>query len=61
MLGNTYDHLPDEVKTILSGFDEYQDLYAECKRIAKELNQIGWSCDYGLDGVITEVYQSKNQ
>lgn len=50
-----YDTLPSEVKQILGTLDEDKDLYQECNRINKELNLINYSCEWGLDGAITEV------
>jgi hypothetical protein len=48
-----YDNFPQEVKAIVDTYDDNENLYEECHRIQKELEHIGWTCDYGLDG---EVY-----
>ncbi len=48
-----YDNFPKEVKAIVDTYDDNENLYEECHRIQKELEHIGWTCDYGLDG---EVY-----
>ena len=53
-----YDALPEDVKNILSTLNEDLDQYEECTRITKELNSIGWTCSFGLDGVIDNVYKS---
>ena len=55
MTPQDYDRLHQQVKDVLSTFDDNQDLYSECKRIQKELNAIGYDCDYDLSGTITEV------
>lgn len=55
MTAEEYDNLPEEIKTIVDSYDEDGDLYAECSRIQEELEQIGWTCDYYLDGIIYDV------
>jgi hypothetical protein len=50
-----YDNAPQEVKDILDTFDENKDSYAECERIVNELNEIGWTADYYLDGVLFDL------
>jgi hypothetical protein len=50
-----YDNLPQEVKDILDSFDENKDSYQECDRIIDELEDIGWTADYGLSGEIYDV------
>ncbi len=51
----TFETFPIEVKEVISTFDENQDTYSECKRIQKELNSIGYDCDYDLSGEITFI------
>ena len=50
-----YDNAPQEVKTILDTYNENKDSYAECERIIKELNVIGWDADYYLDGILFDL------
>ena len=50
-----YDMLPQNIKDILDNFDTNSDIYRECERIKNELQDIGWTCDYGLDGVIYDI------
>lgn len=50
-----YDNLPRNIQVILDSFNEEKDAYKECARIAKELNSVGFTCNYGLDGVIYNV------
>jgi hypothetical protein len=50
-----YDALPEEVKTILSTFDDNNDLYKECVKIETKLAGINYQCDYGLAGIIYDV------
>lgn len=49
------DTVPAEVAEVLNTFDDSADPYAECERICKELALIGYSAEFGLDGVITEI------
>lgn len=50
-----YDNLPQNIKEIVDSWDEEKEKYAECSRIQKELEQVGWTCNYGLDGEIFDV------
>ena len=52
-----YDNLPDNVKRIVDSWNDNKELYAECSRIQEELTQKGWTCEYGLDGMIYNVKQ----
>ena len=58
MTEQEYDNLPLNIKNIVDSWDDNKDLYAECARIKKELNQLGWTCDYGLDGEVYDVRQN---
>ena len=49
------EQLPQNVKNILNTFDENKDSYQECERIISELNLIGYTADYYLDGVLFNV------
>ena len=55
-----YDTLPENIKNILSAFNDENDLYSECKKIEKKLKEIGYTCEYGLDGNITEISEIKD-
>lgn len=46
---------PKEVVDVIESWKSNEDLYQECKRIKYELELIGWTCDYGLDGEIYDV------
>ena len=50
-----YDNLPEPVKDIVDSWDDNKELYGECRRIQKELEEIGWTCDYGLSGEVYDV------
>ena len=50
-----YELLPTNVKSIVDSWDDNKDLYKECARIKTELETIGWTCDYGLDGMVYDV------
>lgn len=45
------DQLPTEVIQAIDSFDENEDTYFECERILKEVEALGYTFDYGLDGV----------
>jgi hypothetical protein len=47
---NDYENLPEDLKAILETFNEDEERYSECARIQAELEQIGYTYDYGLDG-----------
>jgi hypothetical protein len=43
------------IEEILNSFSEDIDSYVECKRIVSELELIGFTADYYLDGEIFNV------
>jgi len=43
--------IPDVISDIIESYNEDADLYAENKRMLKEMNQHGYTFEYGLDGV----------
>jgi len=55
MFETEYDKAPQNVKDILDTYDENIDGYLECKRIINELNLIGWTADYYLDGILFDL------
>jgi hypothetical protein len=55
MTAQEYMSLPQSVKDILSTFNTDADGYAECARIEKELELIGWACEYGLDAELFNI------
>lgn len=55
MTAEDYDNLPEDVKNIVDSYDDNNDKYSECRRIKAELEQIGWTCDYGLEGEVYDV------
>lgn len=59
MTAEEYEFLPDNVKLIVDSWDDNKDLYKECARIKTELEAIGWTCDYGLDGMVYDVMKIK--
>lgn len=49
-----YDLLPDEVKSLIAKYDdrfENEDKYQVAREMLAEAEAIGWTFDYGLDGV----------
>lgn len=55
MATNTPTTTDIETEKILNSFDENKDLYEECRRIEAELSEIGYGCEWGLDGIIYNV------
>jgi hypothetical protein len=55
MRGQVYDKLPHYIKDVVDSCDYSKDLYAECRRIHQELESKGWTCEYGLDGIVYDV------
>ena len=49
-----YYNLPIEVLSILNTISDDAD-YDECDRVVKELNSIGYTAKYGLDGSLYEI------
>ena len=50
-----YENFPPAVKVVVDSFDENENPYEECARIKYQLEEIGWTCDYGLSGEIYDV------
>ena len=55
MTPEEYEELPQPIKNIVDSWDDSKELYSECVRIQKELEKKGWTCDYGLDGMVYDV------
>lgn len=49
-LFDQFDKLPKKVQAALNSFDENGDLYKECNRVLKEINKLGYTYEYYLDG-----------
>lgn len=41
--------LPKEVQSIINDFVESANTYADCQKFVRDLNCVGYTCDYGLD------------
>ncbi len=50
-LFETPDLLPIEVKAILDKYSAMDETYENCEALVSELETVGYTCDYGLDGV----------
>ena len=46
-----YDELPIEVTDVLNKYSFMEENYYTCQELVAELETIGYTCDYGLDGV----------
>jgi hypothetical protein len=59
-LFNTPELLPQEVKDILAKYEEMGTSYDTCHKLIKDLEQVGYTCDYGLDGIPYELQKIKS-
>jgi len=56
MTAQEYNTLPQHVLDIIYLWDDNNpNPYDECRRTITMLNKIGWTADYGLDGVLFDV------
>ena len=46
-----YKNLPLEVQAVLDKHSGDDETYATCQELQDELEQIGWTCEWGLDAV----------
>lgn len=46
-----YELLPVEVQDILNRYSEADNTYINCAELEHELNNVGYSIDYGLDAI----------
>ena len=54
-----YTEAPEDVKAILNRFVFDGDAYREGDRLLNELEPLGYSFDYGLDGEPYNLYKTK--
>ena len=57
-----YPHeIPNKVNNVLANYDKEETnlSYEECARLVKDLNSIGYTCDYGLDGIPFDLRKIK--
>lgn len=52
-----YDELPDNIKEVLSEWDDSNELYQEAERMRTVLKAHGWDFDYDLSGNPTEFWE----
>ena len=50
-LFETLDLIPQEVRNIIEKYEEAGADYKMCQNLIKELEQVGYTCEFGLDGV----------
>lgn len=55
-----YDELPEEVKQILDKYDLSEANYEQCKLLVADLNTVGYTCDYDLDGAPIRLQKIKS-
>ena len=48
-IAEQYDTLPQIVKDVLDKYATDENDYESCANLVKELNTIGWTCEYYLD------------
>jgi hypothetical protein len=46
-----YETLPKKVQKVLEKHQNDDNEYENCEELIKDLNKVGYTCDYGLDGV----------
>lgn len=56
-----YENFPPAVKAVVDSFNEDENPYEECARIKYQLEEIGWTCDYGLSGEVYDVRENKKR
>jgi hypothetical protein len=56
-LFETLDLIPQEVRNIIEKYEEAGADYKMCQNLIKELEQVGYTCEFGLDGVPYELKQ----
>jgi hypothetical protein len=54
-----YQTLPQEVQQVLEKYSNDDNDYSNCENLIKDLNDIGYTCDYGLDGVPFDLQKIK--
>lgn len=47
--------LPKEVQDIIDKYSEMDTTYESCQNLVDDLEKVGYTCDYGLDGVPYEL------
>ncbi len=50
-LFETPDQLPQNVQDVINEFAEMSNTYDTCALLVNNLEALGYTCDYGLDGV----------
>lgn len=48
-LFDRYDLLPESVREVLNRHGEVET-YEDCEALVKDLEAVGYTCEYGLDG-----------
>ena len=49
-LFNNWDELPNELKEIFNSHSSEQGNYESCEKLLKEIEPLGYTFQYGLDG-----------
>jgi hypothetical protein len=55
-----YEMLPIEVKEILDKHSNDDPTYENCRELDKDLGKVGYTCDYGLDGIPYDLRNKKS-
>ena len=58
-LFETPELLPKEVRTIVENFNMDEQSYETCETLIKELNKVGYTCEYGLDAMPYDLRKLK--
>lgn len=43
--------LPNEIQAILLKYSYEEESYTNCENLVKELNEVGYTCEYYLDAI----------
>lgn len=46
-----YETLPDNVKSIINFYENEENDYNTCQRLIDDLEEVGYTCEFGLDAV----------
>lgn len=55
-----YDELPTEIKEVLDKYAEMDNTYENCGNLVEDLEELGWTCEYGLDAEPYDLRQLTN-
>jgi hypothetical protein len=60
-LFETPELLPKEVQEVLEKYSEMDNTYENCNTLIDELNKVGYTCEYYLDGIPTNLKKLEDE